>query len=109
MLKREIRSFAFAFLVLSFGSTAYAQEAFTIDVPGATFTRVIGLNAQGDICGGTQLNGVRLAFAASRQADFTDLTTFAYPGSVFTQCRGSMRRDRWLASTRPLMRGPTLS
>ena len=34
------------------------------------------------------MNGVRLAFAGSRQADFTDLTTFAYPGAVFTQCRG---------------------
>ena len=88
MLKRKIRPFAFGFLILSLGRTAYAQEAFTVDVPGATFTRVIGLNAQGDVCGGTQLNGVRLAFAASRQAGFTDLTTFAYPGSVFTQCRG---------------------
>jgi len=88
MLKRKIRPFAFGFLILSLGRTVYAQEAFTVDVPGATFTRVIGLNAQGDVCGGTQLNGVRLAFAASRQAGFTDLTTFAYPGSVFTQCRG---------------------
>jgi len=88
MLKREIRSLAFVFLVLSCGSMADAQEAFTIDVPGATFTRVLGLNAQGDVCGGTLLNGERLAFAGSRQADFTDLTTFAYPGAVFTQCRG---------------------
>lgn len=89
MLKREIRSIALALLVLSLGSMADAQESFTIDIPGATFTRVIGLNAKGDICGGTQLmNGVRLAFVGSRQADFTDLTTFAYPGSVFTQCRG---------------------
>jgi probable HAF family extracellular repeat protein len=88
MLKREIRSFALAFLVLLFGSIADAQGTFTIDIPGATFTRVIGLNAQGDVCGGTQLNGIRLGFAGSRQGDFTDLTTFAYPGSVFTQCRG---------------------
>jgi hypothetical protein len=88
MVTREIRSLVTAMLVLSFGSMAHAQGAFTVDVPGATFTRVIGLNAQGDVCGGTQLNGVRLAFAASRQADFTDVTTFAYPGSVFTQCRG---------------------
>jgi hypothetical protein len=88
MLKGEIRSLALAFTVLSSGSLAYAQGTFTIDIPGATFTRVIGLNAQGDVCGGTLLNGARLAFAGSRQADFTDLTTFAYPGSVFTQCRG---------------------
>jgi hypothetical protein len=88
MLKSEIRSFVLLFLVLSFGSLANAQEAFTVDVPEATFTRVLGLNAQGDICGGTQLNGVRLGFAGSRRADFTDLTTFAYPGAVFTQCRG---------------------
>ena len=88
MLKRKIRPLAVAFLILSVVSLAHAQEAFTVDVPGATFTRVLGLNAQGDVCGGTQLNGVRLAFAASRQADFTDVTTFAYPGSVFTQCRG---------------------
>jgi hypothetical protein len=87
MLKREIPSLAFACLVLSF-STAYAQETFTIDVPDATFTRVLGLNAQGDICGGTQVNGVRLAFTASRRADFTDVETFAYPDAVFTQCRG---------------------
>jgi hypothetical protein len=88
MLKREIRSLATTILVLSLGSMTGAQEAFTIDVPGATFTRVLGLNAQGDVCGGTQLNGVRLAFFGSRRADFTDLTTFAYPGAVFTQCRG---------------------
>ena len=88
MLKREARSLAFVFLVLSFGSMADAQEAFTIDVPGATSTRVVGLNAQGDVCGGILLNGVRLAFTGSRRADFTDLTTFAYPDSVFTQCRG---------------------
>jgi hypothetical protein len=88
MLMRQNRSFVFVFLVLSFGSMAGAQETFTIDVPGATFTRVLGLNAQGDVCGGTLLNGVRLAFTASRQAGFTDVTTFAYPGSVFTQCRG---------------------
>ena len=88
MLKREIRSIALALLALSFSSMADAQGAFTIDIPGATFTRVIGLNAQGDVCGGTLLNGERLAFAGSRQADFADLTTFAYPGSVFTQCRG---------------------
>ena len=88
MLKGEIRSFAFAFLVLSFGSVADAQGTFTIDIPGATFTRVVGLNAQGDVCGGTLVKGNRLAFAGSRRADFTDLTTFAYPGSVFTQCRG---------------------
>jgi hypothetical protein len=67
---------------------ADGQREFIIDVPGATFTRVLGLNAQGDVCGGTQVNGVRLAFAGSRQADFTDLTTFAYPGALFTQCRG---------------------
>jgi probable HAF family extracellular repeat protein len=88
MLMRQNRSFVFVFLVLSFGSMAGAQETFTIDVPGATFTRVLGLNAQGDVCGGTLLNGARLAFAGSRRADFTDLTTFAYPGAVFTQCRG---------------------
>ena len=88
MLKREIQSIALALLVLSFGSMADAQGAFTIDIPGATFTRVIGLNSQGDICGGVQLNGVRLAFMGSRHSGFTDLTTFAYPGSVFTQCRG---------------------
>jgi hypothetical protein len=63
-------------------------ERVHIDVPGATFTRVIGLNAKGDICGGTQVKGVRLAFVGSRKAEFTDLETFAYPGAVFTQCRG---------------------
>ena len=88
MLKGKIRPLAFAFLVLLLGSRAHAQESFTVDVPGASFTRVIGLNAQGDVCGGALLNGVRLAFAASRQAEFTDMTTFAYPGAVFTQCRG---------------------
>jgi hypothetical protein len=88
MPTREIRSLAFAFLVLSFGSMAAAQEAFTIDVPEATFTRILGLNAQGDICGGVLLNGARLAFAGTRRSDFTDLTTFAYPLAVFTQCRG---------------------
>jgi hypothetical protein len=88
MLKREIRSIALTLLVLSLGSEAHAQRAFTIDVPGATSTRVVGLNGQGDVCGLTVLNGERLAFAGTRQADFTDLTTFAYPGSVFTQCRG---------------------
>jgi hypothetical protein len=88
MIRGEIRSLALAVLVLSFGSIADAQEAFTIDVPGATFTRVLGLNAQGDVCGGTLVNGARLAFTGSRRADFTDLTTFAYPGAVFTQCRG---------------------
>jgi len=88
MLRRDVCSFALLFLLHLSGSSVYAQRAFTIDVPGATFTRVIGLNAQGDVCGGTSLKGVRLAFAGSRQANFTDLTTFAYPGSVFTQCRG---------------------
>ena len=91
MLKRKIRSAAVALLVLSSGSMAGTQglpSTFTIDIPGATFTRVLGLNAQGDVCGGTLLNGARLAFAGSKQADFTDLTTFAYPGSVFTQGRG---------------------
>ena len=82
------RALAFQFLMLSWGSLAHAQGAFTIDIPGATFTRVLGLNAQGDVCGGTLLNGERLAFAGSRQADFNNLTMFAYPGSVFTQCRG---------------------
>jgi hypothetical protein len=75
-------------LVLSWGSLVHAQEVFTIDVPGGTFTRILGLNVQGDVCGGTLVNGERLAFAGSREADFNDLTTFAYPGSVFTQCRG---------------------
>jgi hypothetical protein len=88
MLKREIRALAFAFLVLSLGSMAHAQGAFTVDVPDATFTRVLGVNAQGDVCGGTLLKGSRVAFVGSRQAAFTDLTTFAYPSSVFTQCRG---------------------
>ena len=88
MIKRAACSFALLFLLLSSGSMAHGQREFIIDVPGATFTRVIGLNDQGDVCGGTQVNGVRLAFAGSRQADFTDLETFAYPGAVFTQCRG---------------------
>ena len=60
----------------------------TVDVPGATLTRIFGLNPQGDVCGGTLLNGVLLAFVGSRHSDFNDLTTFAYPGSEFTQCRG---------------------
>ena len=55
MFKRKIRALAFAFLVLSWGPLVHAQGVFTIDIPGATFTRVIGLNAQGDVCGGTQL------------------------------------------------------
>ena len=88
MIKRAVCSFALLFLLLSSGSMAHGQREFIIDVPGATFTRVLGLNAQGDVCGGTLVNGVRLAFVGSRQADFTDLTTFAYPGAVFTQCRG---------------------
>lgn len=88
MIKRAACSFALLFLLLSSGSLAHGQREFIIDVPGATFTRVIGLNDKGDVCGGTQVNGVRLAFAGSRQADFTDLETFAYPGAVFTQCRG---------------------
>ena len=88
MIKRAVCSFALLILLLSSGPTADGQRAFIIDVPGATFTRVLGLNPQGDVCGGTQVNGVRLAFAGSRQAGFTDLTTFAYPGAVFTQCRG---------------------
>ena len=88
MIKRTVCSFALLFLLLSSGSMAHGQREFIIDVPGATFTRVIGLNAKGDVCGGTQVNGVRLAFVGSRQADFTDLETFAYPGAVFTQCRG---------------------
>ena len=88
MLKGKVRALAFQFLVLSWGSLVHAQGVFTIDIPGATFTRVIGLNAQGDVCGGTQLGLIRLAFAGSRRVDFTDLTTFAYPGSPFTQCRG---------------------
>jgi len=88
MVKRAVCSFGLLFLLLSPSLRADGLREFSIDVPGATFTRVLGLNAQGDICGGTQVNGVRLAFAGSRQADFTDLTTFAYPGAVFTQCRG---------------------
>jgi hypothetical protein len=88
MLKTEVRSIALALLVLSSGSIAVAQEALTIDVPGATFTRIFGLNAQGNVCGGALLNGIWHGFVGSRRADFTDLTTFAYPGSVFTQCRG---------------------
>jgi hypothetical protein len=88
MLKRAVCSFALLFLLLSSRSMADGRREFIIDVPGATFTRVLGLNAQGDVCGGTQVNGVRLAFVGSRRADFTDLTTFSYPGSVFTQCRG---------------------
>lgn len=82
------RALAFQFLMLSWGSVVHAQGTFTIDVPGATFTRVLGLNAQGDVCGGIQLNGARLAFAGSRHAEFTDLETFRYPDAVFTQCRG---------------------
>lgn len=88
MLKANMRALALQFLMLSWGSVVHAQAVFTIDVPGAAFTRVLGLNAQGDVCGGTLLNGARLAFTASRQADFTDVQTFAYPGAVFTQCRG---------------------
>ena len=88
MVKRAVCSFGLLFLLLSSSPRADGLREFSIDVPGATFTRVLGLNAQGDVCGGTQVNGVRLAFAGSRQADFTDLTTFAYPGAVFTQCRG---------------------
>ena len=84
----KMRAVAFQFLVLSWGSLVYAQEVFTVDVPGATFTRVLGLNVQGDVCGGILLGSARLAFTGSRQADFTDLETFAYPGAVFTQCRG---------------------
>jgi probable HAF family extracellular repeat protein len=88
MVKRAVCSFGLLFLLLSPSPRAEGPRVFSIDVPGATFTRVLGLNAQGDICGGTQVSGVRLAFAGSRQADFTDLTTFAYPDAVFTQCRG---------------------
>lgn len=88
MLKPKMRALAFQFLMLSWGSAAHAQGVFPIDVPGAVFTRVLGLNAQGDVCGGTLLMGARVAFTASRQADFTDVQTFAYPGAVFTQCRG---------------------
>jgi hypothetical protein len=94
MSKRKTGALAFALLALSLDSVAHAQTAFTIDVHDpntgarAAFTRVIGLNAQGDICGGALLNGVRLAFTGSRQADFTDLQTFSYPGAIFTQCRG---------------------
>jgi probable HAF family extracellular repeat protein len=88
MLKRGGRSIALALLLLSLGSRADAQGVFTIDVPGATFTRIFGLNAQGDVCGGALLNGIWHAFVGSRRADFTDLTSFVYPGSVFTQCRG---------------------
>jgi probable HAF family extracellular repeat protein len=88
MIKRAVCSFALLFLLLSSRPMADGPREFIIDVPGATFTRVLGLNAQGDVCGGTQVNGVRLAFTGSRQADFTDLTTFAYPDAVFTQCRG---------------------
>ena len=62
-----------------------------MDVPGATFTRVIGLNAQGDVCGGTQVNGVRLAFAASRQADFTDLRRSPTQARCSRNAVGSMR------------------
>jgi hypothetical protein len=87
MLKREMRSLVLAFTVLSWGSLAHAQGTFTVDTPGATFTRIFGLNAQGDICGATFVNGVRLAFTGSRHAEFGDLTTFAYPGAVFTVCR----------------------
>jgi hypothetical protein len=88
MLKPKMRALAFQFLMLSWGSVVHAQGVLTIDVPGAVFTRVLGLNAQGDVCGGTLLNGARLAFTASRQAEFTDVQTFAYPGALFTQCRG---------------------
>jgi hypothetical protein len=35
MSKGEIRSLAFAVLVLPWGSTAHAHGTFTIDVPGA--------------------------------------------------------------------------
>jgi hypothetical protein len=85
---RVVCSFALLFLLLSSGSMAHGPTAFTIDVPGATFTRVLGLNAKGDVCGGALVNGVRLAFTGSREANFTDLETFAYPDAVFTQCRG---------------------
>jgi hypothetical protein len=88
MIKRAVSSFALLCLLLSADSRADGRREFIIDVPGAAFTRVLGLNPQGDICGGTMLNGVRLGFAGSRQAEFTDLETFAYPGAVFTQCRG---------------------
>jgi probable HAF family extracellular repeat protein len=88
MVKRAVCSFGLLFLLLSSSPRADGLREFSIDVPGATFTRVLGLNAQGDVCGGTQVKGVRLAFTGSRQADFTDLTTFAYPDAVFTQCRG---------------------
>ena len=88
MIKRAVCSFALLFLLLSSSPRADGLKEISIDVPGATFTRVLGLNAQGDVCGGTQVKGVRLAFTGSRQADFTDLTTFAYPAALFTQCRG---------------------
>jgi probable HAF family extracellular repeat protein len=88
MVKRAVCSFGLLFLLLSSSPMADGQREFIIDVPGATFTRVLGLNAQGDVCGGTQVKGVRLAFTGSRHADFTDLTTFAYPDALFTQCRG---------------------
>ena len=82
------RALAFLFLILSWGSLAHAQEAFTVDVPGATFTRVIGLNAQGDVCGGTQVDGVRLGFVRPSNGDFTDVRRSRIQRPVFTQCRG---------------------
>jgi hypothetical protein len=88
MLKRKMPSVAFLVMVLSYGSLVHAQAVITIDVPGADSTRVLGLNAHGDVCGGVLLGGERLAFAGTRQADFSDLTTFKYPGAIFTQCRG---------------------
>src|SRR5215813_8184952 len=66
VLKTEIHSIALTLLVvLSSGSIAVAQGAFTIDVPGATFTRIFGLNAQGNVCGGALLNGIWHGFVAS--------------------------------------------
>ena len=77
-----------ALVALALASAVSAQSTFafkTVDVPGATFTRLHNINRRGDIVGlfrsGTSLgHGFLLHGRTFQQID--------YPGAIFTSARG---------------------
>src|SRR5918995_921391 len=86
MLNRNGRSIGLALLALSFGSVVEAQEAFTIDVPGATFTRGFGIDPLGQIVGRhTSPDGIVHGFFRSRDGAFR---TIDAPEAVATEASG---------------------
>jgi uncharacterized membrane protein len=76
----------------------------TIDVPGASTTLALDINAGGEIVGRYAVAGKTHGFLRSKAAEFT---TIDFPGAVFTTVNGINRRGD-IVGTYSLLASPTV-